>query len=121
MTQLWVTLSLADDDESEVLQRALRHYWDLRRREKKGGSGYFKRFRAMFRKAVKERSSLMLLELELHAVEAALKNYLDVCEREIANGQTTPFISDKAITKKIYATLEDKIERAIMSAVQTKV
>jgi hypothetical protein len=84
MTQLWVTLSLDDDDESEVLQRALRHYWAVRRREKRGGSGYFKRFRAMFRKAVKERSSLMLLELELHAVEAALKNFLDVCEREIA-------------------------------------
>jgi hypothetical protein len=39
MTQLWVTLSLDDDDESEVLQRALRHYWDVRRREKRGGSG----------------------------------------------------------------------------------
>jgi hypothetical protein len=36
MTQLWVTLSLDDDDESEVLQRALRHYWAVRRREKEG-------------------------------------------------------------------------------------
>jgi hypothetical protein len=121
MTQLWVTLSFDDADESEVLQRALRHYWAIRRREKRGGSGYFKRFRAMLRKAIQKRSSLMLLELELHAVEAALKSYLDVCEREIANGKTTPFIADRAITKKIYATLQEKIDRAIMSSAPTKV
>jgi hypothetical protein len=64
---------------------------------------------------------LMPLEPELHAVEAAFKSYLDVCKREIANGKTTPFIADRAINKKIYATLEEKIERAIMSSVPTKV
>jgi hypothetical protein len=30
MTQIWVTLSFDDEDESEVLQRALRHYWAVR-------------------------------------------------------------------------------------------
>jgi len=122
MTQLWVTVSF-DDSEIEALQRALRHYSDVCRREiRKGvnvGAGHrlaIKHFRASLKKQLKDRPSLMLFDSELYAMQAALKSYLDACEREIANGATTPFIADRVTAKKICATLKGKIERAIMNA-----
>ena len=120
MTQFGYTVSF-DDSEMQTLQRALGHYLGICQREiKKGGgaphSGTIKRFRARLKKQLKQTRSFTLHESEMIAMEQALQSYLDACEREIANGGTTPFIADRAMIRKICATLEDVSERTIISA-----
>jgi hypothetical protein len=122
MTQFGYRVTF-DDSEMQTLQRALGHYLGICQREiKKGGgapfiahSGTIKRFRARLKK-LKQTRSFTLHESEMIAMEQALQRYLDACEREIANGGTTPFIADRAMIRKICATLEDVSERTIISA-----
>jgi hypothetical protein len=118
MTQFGYQVTF-NDGEMQTLQRALGHYLGICQREiKKGGgahSGTIKRFRARLKK-LKQTWSFTLHESEMIAVEQALQSYLDACEREIANGGTTPFIADRAMISKICATLEDVSERTIISA-----
>jgi hypothetical protein len=123
MTQFGYSVSF-DDSEMQTLQRALGHYLGICKREiKKGGgapfiahSGAIKRFRARLKKQLKQTWSFTLHETEMIATEQALQSYLDACEREVANGGTTPFIADRAMISKISATLEDVSERTIISA-----
>ena len=123
MTQFGYRVSF-DESEVQTLQRALSHYLGICQREiKKGGdvpfirhSGTIKRFRAKLKKQLKQTRSFTLDESEMIAMEQALQSYLDVCEREIANGATTPFIADRGVIGKICATLKDEIERTVMSA-----
>jgi hypothetical protein len=122
MTQFGYAVSF-DDSEMQTLQRALGHYLGICQREiKKGGvpfiahSATIKRFRARLKKQIKQTRSFTLHESEMIAMEQALQKYLDACEREIANGGTTPFIADRAMISKICATLEDVSERTIISA-----
>jgi hypothetical protein len=123
MTQFGYRVTF-DDSEMQTLQRALGHYLGICQREiKKGGgvpfiahSGTIKRFRAKLKKHLKQTRSFTLHESEMIAVEQALQSYLDACEQEVANGGTTPFISDRAMIGKICATLEDVTERTIISA-----
>ena len=120
MTQFGYSVSF-DDSEMQTLQRSLGHYLGICQREIKKGvpfiahSGTIKRFRARLKK-LKQTWSFTLHESEMIAVEQALQSYLDACEREIANGGTTPFIADRAMISKICATLEDVSERTIISA-----
>jgi hypothetical protein len=119
MTQFGYQVTF-DDGEMQTLQRALGHYLGICQREiKKGGgahSGTIKRFRARLKKQLKQTRNFMLHESEMIATEQALQSYLDACEREIANGGTTPFIADRAMIRKICATLEDVSKRTIISA-----
>jgi hypothetical protein len=123
MTQFGYRVNF-DDSEMQTLQRALGHYLGICQREiKKGGgapliahSGTIKRFRARLKKQLKQTRSFTLHESEMIAMEQALQRYLDACEREVANGGTTPFIADRAMISKICATLKDVIERTIISA-----
>ena len=123
MTQFGYRVNF-DDSELQTLQRALGHYLGICQREiKKGGgapfiahSGTIKRFRARLKKQLKQTRSFTLHESEMIAMEQALQRYLDACEREVANGETTPFIADRAMISKICATLKDVIERTIISA-----
>ena len=120
MTQFGYQVTF-DDSEMQTLQRALGHFLGICQREiKKGGgapySGTIKRFRARVKKQLKQTRSFMLHESEMMAIEQALQSYLDACEREIANGGTTPFIADRAMIRKICAMLEDVSERTIISA-----
>ena len=123
MTQFGYEVAF-DDSEMETLQRALGHYLRICQREikKAGGArfiahcGTIKRFRARLKKQLKQTRSFMLHEAEMIATEKALQSYLDACEREIANGGTTPFIADRAMIRKICATLEEVSERTIISA-----
>ena len=121
MTQFGYSVSF-DDSEMQTLQRALGHYLGICQREIKKGvpfiahSGTIKRFRARLKKQLKQTRNFMLHESEMIATEQALQSYLDACEREIANGGTTPFIADRAMIRKICATLEDVSERTIISA-----
>jgi hypothetical protein len=108
----------------QTLQRALGHYLGICQREiKKGGgapfiahSGAIKRFRARLKQQLKQTWSFTLHETEMIATEQALQSYLDACEREVANGGTTPFIADRAMISKICATLEDVSERTTIGA-----
>jgi hypothetical protein len=123
MTQFGYEVAF-DDSEMETLQRALGHYLGICQREiKKGGgapfiahNGIIKRFRARLKKQLKQTRNFMLLESEMIATEQALQSYLDACEREIANGGTTPFIADRAMIRKICAMLEYVTERTIITA-----
>jgi len=123
MTQFGYRVNF-DDGEMQTLQRALGHYLGICQREtKKGGgapfiahSGTIKRFRARLKQQLKQTRSFTLHESEMIAMEQALQRYLDACEREVANGGTTPFIADRAMISKICATLKDVIERTIISA-----
>ena len=123
MTQFGCRVTF-DESEMQTLQRALDHYLGICQREiKKGGgapfiahNGTIKRFRARLKKQLKQTRSFMLHESEMIAIEQALQRYLDACEREIANDGTTPFIADRAMIRKIRATLEDVSERTIISA-----
>ena len=123
MTQFGYRVNF-DDSEMQTLQRALGHYLGICQREiKKGGgapfiahSGTINRFRARLKKQLKQTRSFTLHESEMIAMEQALQRYLDACEREVANGGTTPFIADRAMISKICATLKDVIERTIISA-----
>jgi hypothetical protein len=123
MTQFGYPVTF-DDSEMQTLQRALGHYLGICQREIKKISGApfiahrrtIKRFRAKLKKQLKQTWSFTLHESEMIAVEQALQSYLDACEREVANGGTTPFIADRAMISKICATLEDVTERTIMSA-----
>lgn len=120
MTQFGYTVSF-DDSEMQTLQRALGHYLGTCQREIKKGvpfiahSGTIKRFRARLKK-LKQTRNFMLHESEMIATEQALQSYLDACEREIANGGTTPFIADRAMIRKICAMLEYVTERTIITA-----
>ena len=123
MTQFGFRVTL-DDSEMQTLQRALYHYWNVSRGEiKKGGDVPFiahsvtiKRFHAKLKKQLKQTRSFTLDDSEMGAVQQALRSYLEVCEREIANGVTTPFIADRGVIGKICAMLNDEIERTVMSA-----
>jgi len=118
MTQYWITIAF-DDAQMKTLQTAVDHYLEKCRREARKGTTVplyptLKRFFANQKKPLKRSLNLFLLDSYLPAVEAALANYLDLCEREIAGGTTVPFVADRETVKKICTRLSDEFKRAML-------
>jgi hypothetical protein len=109
--------------EWEVLQKAIAHYSNLCKREIKNGkhvpfrahSITIKRIRAEVGKATKGPLKVLLLAPERHALEAALKSYVDAVEREIATGVNKPFRADIELAKVICDAIDVELWRAILT------
>jgi hypothetical protein len=127
MTQYGISTSF-DDEEMKTLKAAVAHYLEVCQREiDKGATAPFYAHTIvltrspMIRKMLRKRSSnLSLGESEVSALKTALASYLEVCEREIAGGDTVPFMADRTMAMMISARLSDELTRAIMDVEEVR-
>jgi hypothetical protein len=124
MTQYGIGLTFCDI-ELEVGRKAIAHYSKLCNRELKKGkykpfradSITIKRIRAQLGKATKGPHGVLLLELEQHTLQAALKSYADAIEREIATDVNKPFRADMDLAKVICEAIDVEYSRAVLTDV----
>jgi hypothetical protein len=120
MTQYGIGMTFCNI-ELEVLQKAISHYLNLCKQEIKKGkdvpffahSTTLKRIRAELRKEAKGPLTVSWGELETSALEAALKSYVDVGEREIATDMNKPFLAEMELAKMICEAMRIEFWRAV--------
>jgi hypothetical protein len=129
MTSYGISITL-DDVEIQTLQKALAHYLDASSREANESGDEdeeaavspfaleIRYIRLKLRKGQKAANGLAFGfgEVDREVIKKSLASYLELCEREIANGVIEPFTSDRALVKKISARLLDEFWRAVLEA-----
>jgi hypothetical protein len=111
-----------DDQEWKTIRAAVDHYLEVCRQEIRAGAtapfiahrGTLKRLFGTQKNPRKHRPMLRLDQGTYSSFKDALASYLDTCEREIANGNTVPFVTDRAIIEKIRTRLSAELERALV-------
>ena len=111
------------------MHAAVDDYFEVCRRElKKGETVPFLAHRNMLRRflrallrgklspslSVNDKTTFYVWDTEHAYLEAAFANYLDRCEREIANGITVPFAANRAVIERIRARMWDESLRALL-------
>jgi hypothetical protein len=106
--------------ELEMLQKAFTHYLELCKQGIKKNDEYahfvfdsvmIKRLRSELRKKTGRSPRVSVDEGEESALEAALASYLEVCEREIANGARAPFADEKDMIELIREAMKIESRR----------
>ena len=131
MTQ-WAFGITLDNEELKTVRAALDDYFEVCRREvRKGETVPFLAHRSSLRRflralprrtklssppTVSDQATFYVWDSEHFSLEAAFANYLDRCEREIANGITVPFDANRAAIERIRARMLDESWRALLYA-----